>query len=175
VRYLNKESEWRDRGMANFAPEEITDVKIAYGDTLQKKHSFHFFRNAEKKYSIEPLYSDKTTAHNTPPDPAKVEAFLNSFQHLIAESLGKTKKGINRDSLLAQVPFSTITLRLKNGKEHELALYTTYAGHKKEDLPSREALLRYYVFAGEEQELFIAQHNTMKSILYSYNGFFRLK
>ena len=104
VSFNHTGDEWRDKSIFDTKAENIRHISIEY--PKQKSQSFRLTVDGSD-YELEPFY-DITPRINRPVNESDVDAFLNSYEKVIAEGFRNDYENI--DSVLMQVPFSIITL-----------------------------------------------------------------
>ena len=109
IRFKHTGDEWRDKSIFDVKAEDIQFISIEY--PKQKNQSFRLQVNSGD-YELAPFY-EPTPKISRPVNEGNIEAFLNSYERVIAEGFRNDYKRI--DSVLMQVPFSVITLVDRSG------------------------------------------------------------
>jgi hypothetical protein len=167
VRFDMEDDDWRDKTVFDEQVENIDFVSIDY--PKQKIKSFKMERKGDE-FTVEPFY-EITQSINKPVQQANVEAFLLGFRRQIAESYENDNP--KKEEYLNTIPFATITMRDKSGKETSATLYPRGSLSVQGNVKTNE-VERYLadVKRGDLHDFMLVQHRNYKRMLWGYDSFF---
>ncbi len=159
--------DWRDKTVVRENPDRIRYVSIEY--PKQQNQSFILEKKAEGQYGLHPFY-EFTPPINKPLNASIVEAYLQGFRQIGAESYENGLPAAKRDSILQTVPFALITIKNEEDKETRLRLFPIETPVVNQE-GKTAVVVRYHV-DWNGQDLMLMQHNVLKKILWGYESFF---
>lgn len=119
-RYITSESEWRSQAIFNYAPGEISKLKL---ECLEyPENSFEIQVQSMDKFSL--LDGSGKKVLNS--EPIEVFSFLSRFQQINYEAFAKVSEKV-RDSVLKSRPIYIYHILDHKGNSTELKIYRKYA------------------------------------------------
>jgi hypothetical protein len=163
-RYITKEVEWRDQVIFNFAPGNISALRLENG--FFPESSFEIKVLSINKF----LLLDHSGQELADADPGAVFSFLSRFQQINYESFAKVSDRV-RDSVIQSKPMYIFTLLDGKGKSTELKVYRKYSipGEQAQldgqGKPSPYDTARMYAKKSGEEALLLVQNFVFDKIL----------
>ncbi len=174
VRYGLVGDEWRDRNVFGEKPEEIQSVSIEYPDPAFIQNSFIIERQSRYDYTVKPLFAT-TPVIEKPVQNGKVESFFVKFETKIVEAIENLHP--DREQIVQQIPFCTLTLKTIKGKEKRVKFFPIYPENNPvQDKDGNQMLtsgnvFRYHAQVNEE-DFVLVQQGVFGELFWSYESFF---
>ncbi len=170
-RYQMSITDWRDRTIFRYKPEQIEEVSIEY--PKQKSKSFKL-QKEKGQFTVKPFY-DSSPAYNKPYRKGSAETFLMEFGNLAAEAIVNHRAG--RDSIEAMIPFAVVSVKdtkgeVASGTFHSIRKTDAEGNPLTDDKVSvRTAVERYHV-STSSGDFMLVQQVVFGKIFWSYESFF---
>lgn len=169
-RYNYDIEKWKDKTIFNEPASNIESVKVTY----PKKQSYSFeMKKKDGQYTVVP--SDRFTSASTKPlNTAKVEAFLNGFQNVIAE--GYDNKNMRKDSIMSLTSFVEFDVETVKGRSYKYKMIpfreVLDPNVNISDMQDLEKVERYFVTNETTGDFLVLQQRLFKDLLRSYEYFY---
>lgn len=163
VRYLLGDDAWMDRTVFSEKPEEVQSITVEY--PKMKSESFRLEKVKEGEYGVKPFYST-TTVITTPLRKGVPEAYILSFENLVAEGFETTNP--KRDSVTALVPFAIVTVKKTDGADKQVRFWPVEVLKTSDN---REYVHRYYAEV-DKNAFMLIQERVFGPIFRGYDFFF---
>ena len=167
---LFKTGQIRDKSIATYDTEEITQVKINYPKNTDS--SFTLDKKSDGGYEVSPLYPTGQIESNKV-NPKAVGNFLIEFEQLYSETYETGNP--NEEKIKAAVPFMICDITLDDGRSESYKFWPLNDFMTNDIDPesrkSLEMVERFFVQTSSD-ELYIVQHRVYKNLMVTYRFFY---
>lgn len=169
-RYNYDIEKWKDKTIFDEPASNIGSVKVTY----PKKQSYSFeMIKEEGKFTVNP--TDRFTSKSTKSiNNAKVEAYLNAFQDVIAE--GYDNRNLQKDSIMTLTSFVEFDVETINGRQYKYKMIpfreVLDPNVNISDMQDLEKVERYFVTNEVTGDFLVLQQRLFKDLLRSYDYFY---
>ncbi len=169
-RYNYDIEKWKDKTIFNEPANNISSVKVTY----PKKQSYSFeMKKDEGKFTVKPI--DRFTKKSSNPlNIAKVEAYLNGFQNVVAE--GYDNRNLQKDSIMTLTSFVEFDVETVNGRQYKYKMIpfreVLDPNVNISDMQDLEKVERYFVTNEITGDFLVLQQRLFKDLLRSYDYFY---
>ncbi len=173
-RFLLSEDDWRDRTVFAEKPEEIAGISVEYPQ--YQGLSYNLDKAGEGNYTVSPFSKNQIVAQK-PQVRGKAESYLLMFEKLVAEGFENNNR--LRDSVIALVPFASVTVKKTDGTTENVRFYPVYPHDNDGNLlvpestvPFNGKVERYFAYKEPSKDFYLMQHIVIGKIFANYPWFF---
>jgi hypothetical protein len=173
TRYFTEASDWRDRSVFKYVPNQIKTVKVEYPSSPTE--SFTIIKKAENIYEVRDVQTNTTIPDF---DTIAIKQYLSYYQDIHFEAIERDMAKVNKDSVLASTPFAVLTVTNDAGMNNVAKLFHKKAEPGTTDQqgnPRKYDIDRAYGLVNNGQDFVLCQYYVFGKLLQSPEYFSRHK
>ena len=176
TRYFTSESDWRDRTIFRYKPEDIASISVEHFFATDRS-----FTLTAEKGEVVGITAKNTGEKMATPDSVRTKLYMNYFRNVEFEALVVNNEEVNKDSVIANGPVYVITLTDVGGKINKVKIFLKPVGKSTNTADTFEgkAILhdidRMYALVNNDKDFVMIQNFIFDNLLRGFKDFAKKK